>query len=257
MTALGIRVGALAAVGALAVAGTIATAAVATGAPATAACTSSALTVTHTPTEGATGHASVVLLFRNVSKHTCSLYGYPGLDALNKSGHVLAHATRTLHGFAGGTKAVQKVTLAPARFASATVEWMNFNSTTSGDCTFSKSIATTPANTTHVVHLAVSVSVCDLQVHPTVAGTSGYNNFANAQSAWKKGASASSAAEGSYWSKAATALKADGSEYGTAIAQLHQLIALPDADQTAAQNKTYHHDIAALNSLFGTPGLYS
>jgi hypothetical protein len=46
----------------------------------------------------------------------------------------------------------------------------NFNPVTSGTCTFSKSVATT-----HTVHLPVSVSVCRLQVHPTVAGTSGSN----------------------------------------------------------------------------------
>jgi hypothetical protein len=52
---------------------------------------------------------------------------------------------------------------------------LNFNPASSGSCTFSKSVATTPANTTHTVHLTVSVSVCALQVHPTVAGTSGSN----------------------------------------------------------------------------------
>lgn len=39
-----------------------------------------------------------MLLFRNISAHTCSLYGYPGLDALNATGHVLAHAQRTMTG---------------------------------------------------------------------------------------------------------------------------------------------------------------
>jgi hypothetical protein len=52
---------------------------------------------------------------------------------------------------------------------------MNFNPVTSGNCTFSHSVATTPANTTHTVHLPVSVSICRLQVHPTVAGLSGNN----------------------------------------------------------------------------------
>ncbi len=62
---------------------------------------------------------------------------------------------------------------APGGFASATVEWLNLNPVTTGDCTFSAAVAATPANTTHTVHLPVSVSICQLQVHPTVAGTSG------------------------------------------------------------------------------------
>jgi hypothetical protein len=140
-----------------------------------AACGNSSLTVSHLPAQGATGHGSFVLLFKNTSRSTCDVYGYPGLDALNASGHVLAHAQRTLHGFAGGAHVKRTVTVAPGHFASATVEWMSFDPVTTRSCTFSKSVATTPANTTHTVHLAVSVSVCKLQVHPTVAGISGNN----------------------------------------------------------------------------------
>jgi Protein of unknown function (DUF4232) len=221
-----------------------------------AACSNSSLAITHTPTEGATGHGSFVLLFRNVSHHTCTIHGYPGLDALSASGHVLAHARRTLHGFAGGAGSVRTVTVTPGTFASATAEWMNFNPVTSGHCTFSKSVATTPANTTHTVHLAVSVSVCDLQIHPTVDGTSGNYRFALAQTLWIAGARVSSAAEGAYWSKAEAELKVNGSEYSPEIAELKQLIALPDADQTPTQNAEYRHDVRALDAFFGTPRLY-
>ena len=140
-----------------------------------AACGNSSLTVSHTAAQGATGHGSFVLLFKNTSRTTCNIYGYPGLDALNASGRILVHARRTLRGFAGGAHIEKAVTVIPGHWASATSEWMNFNPTNTGPCTFSKSVATTPANTTHTVHLAVSVSVCDLQVHPTVNRTSGNN----------------------------------------------------------------------------------
>jgi hypothetical protein len=148
---------------------------VASPAAAAAACGNTSLAVSNAQSQGATGHGSFVLLFKNVSRATCSLYGYPGLDALNAAGHVLAHAQRTMRGFAGGAHTEATVTIVPGHYASATVEWMNFNPVTSGPCTFSRSVATTPANTTHTVRLAVSVSVCRLQVHPTVAGTSGNN----------------------------------------------------------------------------------
>ena len=140
----------------------------------TPACGNSSLSVSATPAQGATGHGSFVLLFKNTSAATCTVYGYPGLDALNSSGHAIAHATRTLSGFAGGSPSgIHTVTVAPSHFASATVEWMNFNPVTSGPCTFSASVAATPANTSHTVQLNRQVSVCALQVHPTVAGFSG------------------------------------------------------------------------------------
>lgn len=240
-----------------AVAATAPSAAAATAKP----CSNAALAVTQTPAEGATGHGSFVLLFRNVTSSACSLYGYPGLDALNRSGHVLAHARRKLHGFAGGAAAVARVTVRPGRYASSTVEWLNFDPATSGDCVYSKSVATTPANTTHTVHLAQSVSICRLQIHPTVAGTSGNPHFAAAQVWWIRGAASDSANQGLYWSRARAALATTGSGstgslFSREITELTQLIALPDADQTPTQNARYRHHVADLDAFFATPHLY-
>lgn len=173
MTRFAIRTAVLAASASLAAAGLLATSGTANAT--VPACGNTSLAVSRTGTQGATGHSTYVELFKNVSHHTCTIYGYPGLDALNAGGHVMAHAQRTLRGFAGGAHVETTVTVTPGHYASARVEWMNFNPTTSGTCAFSKSVATTPANTTHTVHLPVSVSVCRLQVHPTVAGTSGNN----------------------------------------------------------------------------------
>lgn len=140
----------------------------------TPACGNSSLAVTATAEQGATGHGNFVLLFRNKTQHACTLYGYPGLDALNKSGAVIKHAKRTLTGFTGGsTKGLQTILVKPGKYASADVEWLNFQPKTGKSCKFSHSVAATPANTSHTVHLKRSVSVCQLQVHPTVAGKSG------------------------------------------------------------------------------------
>jgi hypothetical protein len=218
-------------------------------------CGNSALAITHTPADAATGHSAFVLLFRNVTHRSCTLHGYPGLDALSRSERVLAHATRRLHGFAGGAPAVRTITVRPGRFASATVEWLNFNARTAGVCRFAKSVAVTPANTTRTVHLRVPVSVCGLEIHPTIAGTSGHYHFAKAQQQWIAGSRANSATEGRYWARAARQLKARGG-YPTQVGMLRQLIALPDADQSPAQNATYRHDVAALDAFFGTPRLY-
>jgi hypothetical protein len=222
----------------------------------TPACGNSSLTVTQADPEGATGHGSVILLFRNVSAHTCTIYGYPGLDALNSSGHVLAHAKRTLHGFAGGPSKETTATLAPGKFASAVVEWMNFNPVTSGPCTISKSIATTPANTTHTVKLPVSVSVCDLQIHPTVAGANGNTQFGYAQAQWIHGSKANAATEGNYWKAAQADLAYDGSRYSTQIAELKALRSLPNTDLTKAQDALYIKSVTELDNFFGTPKYY-
>jgi hypothetical protein len=136
-------------------------------------CGETAFDVSNSPVEGATGHSSVVLLFKNQLPQACTISGYPGLDALDASGKVLAHATRTLNGFAGGAKSIKTLTVAPGTTVSARLEWLNFDPKTSGACALSKSIATTPANTKDTVELPLSVSVCELQIHPTVAGSSG------------------------------------------------------------------------------------
>ena len=137
-------------------------------------CAGASIAVHATRTNGATGHGSLVLLFENVGSHTCTLRGYPGTDALGRHGHVLAHARRTVSGFAGGSSGgVRTIRIRPGHFSSATLEWFNFNPRTSGPCRFSYAIAVTPPNTTATVHRRRSVSVCDLQIHPVVAGRSG------------------------------------------------------------------------------------
>jgi hypothetical protein len=219
------------------------------------ACTNAAIGIHATATTGAAGHGALVLRFQNVSAHTCSLYGYPGLDALTASGRVLAHARRTLSGYMGGATAVRTAVIRPGAWASAVVEWMNFNPTTGGACRFSSLIATTPPNTTHTQRFARSVSICDLQVHPTVPGISGVDEYAVAKREWVAGSKVSMAQEGAYWLAAERALKQAGM-YPAQVAELAQLITLPDADQTPTQNAEWRHDVTALDSFFQTPGLY-
>jgi hypothetical protein len=160
------------------VAAAVSAATLASAAPASAAagvrpCGNRALAVRHTGLDGATGHGSFILLFKNTSRVTCTLVGYPGLDALGRRGIVLAHAAHIRLGFVGGSNVVRTVTVRPGHYASAAIEWMNFDPSNSGDCVFSRSVATTPPHTTHTVTFPMSVSLCDLQVHPVVAGTSG------------------------------------------------------------------------------------
>jgi hypothetical protein len=223
----------------------------------TPACGNSAIQVSHGAPQGAAGHGIVVLLFKNVSGSTCVLNGYPTLRALNSSGWVIATAAHTLSGYGGGAHVVAPVSIAPNHYASAKAEWLNFNPVTTNACTFSASSIITPATTTLNVHSALSVSVCQLQVHPSVAGISGDDGYQLAKGYWQEGATVPMSQEGLDWQHAANELNTQGATYATQVNQLKQLISLPDANQTPAQNAEWHSDVNALNSFFGTPNLYS
>jgi hypothetical protein len=253
MTAVRTRLAALAAAGALSTTALAATAASAS-AVSVARCGDSSLAVTRTFTQGGAGHGWMALIYRNVTSHPCTVYGYPGLDAISRTGRVLAHATRTLSGYGSGGH-LSTVTIRPGGFASAGVEWLNFNPRTSGACAFSTSVHTVVANTSTVHHLPVSVSACHLQVHPTIAGTPQYPDFGPAQQYWIAGSKVISADTNRYLSTAEHWLKV-ANVYPTQVAQVAQLIALPITGLTPAQITTARADITALNRFFGTPGLY-
>lgn len=220
-------------------------------------CANSSLSITNVPAEGATGHGSAVLLFKNVTHTTCTLYGYPGLDTLNSSFHPIAHATRTLHGFAGGPGVLKTITLGYGQYAAAVVEWLNFNPSTSGSCTFGVAVSTTAPNTTHSVKRPIHTSVCSLQIHPVQAGTLGNGDYAAAQTEWIAGSKAISAQQSSFWSKAVTYLNAAGTgEFATPVSQLKTLISLPETGLTPAQIALAHKEVVALDAFFQTPDLY-
>jgi hypothetical protein len=253
MTAVRTRFAALAAAGALTCTGltTLATSASAATAPR---CGNGALAVTRTFTQGGAGHGWMALIYRNVTRHACTVYGYPGLDAVSSSGHVLAHAARTRSGYGSGGH-LSTVTIRPGGYASAGVEWLNFNPRTSGACRVSAPVNTIVANTSTVHRLRVAVSACDLQVHPTVAGTPDYPDFAPAQRYWIAGSKAIAAETNRYLAKAEHWLKV-AKIYPTEVARLAQLISLPITGLTPAQIKTARADVRALDRFFGTPGLY-
>jgi hypothetical protein len=218
-------------------------------------CGNGSLAVTSTFSQGGAGHSWMSLVYRNKSATTCTVTGYPGVDAVTKSGHVLAHAKRTTSGYGGGAK-LRKVTIRPGGYASASVEWLNFNGSTGGDCRFSAAINTIVANTSSVHRLPVSVSICELQVHPTVAGTPQYPHFGPAQHYWIRGAKAISANQNIYFKRAKSELTFHN-DYTAQVKQLAQLISLPETGLTKKQIKEARADVKALDSFFATPGLYS
>jgi hypothetical protein len=78
---------------------------------------------------------------------------------------------------------------------------------TGGACRFSAGVNTIVANTTRVHRLAVSVSTCGLQVHPTVPGTGLYPHYGPAQRDWIVGSTVDAAGMNYYFLNAEHQLK--------------------------------------------------
>jgi hypothetical protein len=129
-------------------------------------------------------HEGVVLVFKNVSKHACTLYGYPGAAIENKTS-TLINAVRTLNGYIGdGGRTlthVSLVTINPGATASAEVEWVE----NAGQHCYANGqggLRVTPPNTTDTVSLGGPVlvgpvavgsqGICSgFKIHPVVSGT--------------------------------------------------------------------------------------
>ncbi len=95
------------------------------------------------------------------------------------------------------------------------------------------------------------------------ANTSGAGGYANAKQQWVKGASEPSYEQITYLRQAASDLTGvlsagggDPTTYPEAIDDLYTLSTLPETDATPQQQQMAKTDIAALNTFFGTTGLY-
>lgn len=136
-------------------------------------CATSQLAVTLHAVAGL-GHGGDVIDFRNRGK-TCALYGYPGVDGLDLHGRVVVSAKRTLRGYLGGLGpgvTEKPVVLGSGQTASAMLEGFNAPKP-SAPCRHYSSLAITPPNETHSLHLASAFSLCYPQIHPVVPGASG------------------------------------------------------------------------------------
>jgi hypothetical protein len=119
------------------------------------------------------------IVLTNVSDHTCTLRGYPGLSIAD--GGTTINATRVLNGFRGDLPPLTSpplVTLAPGAGAYAVVEW---KLGTGSDCypAGSGSIEATAPDSTDTIILTDkatmgSGAVCSgLEINPVVPGTFG------------------------------------------------------------------------------------
>ncbi len=141
-------------------------------------CRSSDLAVTFGGGGAGLGHVSTTLLFWNVSKTTCTLYGYPGVAGLNSSGKQEVQALRTKSGYLGGLRGQSSklplTTLAPGRVASAIVEGTDVPVGAATSCPTYSALLVTPPNTKKSTNLTEKLPGCSrIQVHPVVSGGGG------------------------------------------------------------------------------------
>jgi hypothetical protein len=120
-----------------------------------------------------------------------------------------------------------------------------------------------PGNSTPSSASSPSAAAAPATTTPPAPAAPVTNSYDAARVEWQGGAAASSADQGRFWSNAVADLTrgettdTDQTGYAAAITMLNELISLPDAQQTPAQNAAYHSDLTALNGFFKTPGLYS
>jgi hypothetical protein len=136
-------------------------------------CSFSQLAVTAVFGGAGLGHESALLLFKNTSAVTCSLYGYPGVAGLNAEGVQIAQAVRTLNGYMGGAgQSAPHVTLEPGVIASAVVEGTDVPVGSETSCPTYSSLLVTPPDATQSVAIRISLPGCSgLQVHPVIPRT--------------------------------------------------------------------------------------
>jgi hypothetical protein len=119
------------------------------------------------------GHVGLTIVFTNGSRHLCTLYGYPGVAGVDRTGRQVTQAVRTLSGYLGGSYTKTTVRLAPGGRASALVEGTD-NPAGTATCPVYPSLLVTAPNQTRSHVLAASMPGCShLEIHPVVAGATG------------------------------------------------------------------------------------
>ncbi len=139
-------------------------------------CTAAQLRVTSSPLSSQSGDA-VGLLLKYTSNDTvpCTLSGYPSATAVDHDGHSLGTARRTLSGFFGGVASgsAAPIVMVPTRTASAVIEWSSAAYTQGSSCYQQARISSAAPGATASQRFGALVRICDLQVHPVVAGATG------------------------------------------------------------------------------------
>lgn len=119
------------------------------------------------------GHRFLPIRFNNVGKTACTIAGYPEVDLVDASGHVVKRAKETLRGQAGlpaGTTEPPVVTLLPGKSASTVIEASAIPEGDNPPCQDYDLMITPPGQKHAVPAGPAQLPDCNLQVHPVEAG---------------------------------------------------------------------------------------
>ena len=122
---------------------------------------------------GAGGHGGVTVIFTNTSTSSCTLYGYPGAAAVDRSGHQFEQAKRTLDGYIAGCGCSHpaRIRVAPGHSASTVVEGDHGGGK---ECLRGRTMLVAPPHAPRARSVAYLDSYsCDFQIHRVVAVTGG------------------------------------------------------------------------------------
>lgn len=128
---------------------------------------------------GAAGSIFFPLQFTNLSGHACSLHGFPGVSALDRSGHQLGSPASRDH-----VSTPRTVVLAAGGTAHAVFRWSDAAVTTAPGChpTFGATeLRIYPPNQRSATHAAFSLEVCSrpgpiyMSVGPIIPGVGTIN----------------------------------------------------------------------------------
>lgn len=138
------------------------------------ACANADLTVRVGRRGAGLGHVGLTIVFTNRSHHQCTLYGYPGVAGMDRTGRQVTQALRTLSGYLGGSYVKAMVRLTPGGRASALLEGTDNPAGTATTCPIFPHLLVTAPNQTRSHVLDASMPGCSpLKVHPVVAGATG------------------------------------------------------------------------------------
>lgn len=207
------------------------------------------------------------IVLTNKGSVACTVLGYPGVAALNGGGNQVFQASRA------GSGGASTVTIQPGASASAVLYSLTGFPWTppAGLCKSVPNLLVTPPNETHSQQVSIGTQMCVAPSLTTLLpGTDGGGAisaeaaFILARNLWVAGSTAISADENLYWAPEASILSAAVSSgvsgvngFAEMVQNLNQLVTLPDADMTPAQNNEFINDTGALNTFYSSPGLYS
>lgn len=126
--------------------------------------------------QGATGHGALGFALHNQSAHTCTTYGYPGIQFLSRAGQPLTtlpvHTTTDFF----GTVSKRALTVAPGSTVSFRLGVTHGAASTAG-CTTAYALQIIPPNDTGTLRISIANGAYECQtatVTPVQPGTSAY-----------------------------------------------------------------------------------